>query len=94
MSTALDTDLTVLVGELEQVPCELPQHGAHPIHSDGPASHYVRARCPLCNDDTGVIAACKGFIAAVLANLPGRCRHCSAEHLALDIVTVLGPVSQ
>ncbi len=92
MSTALDTDPILLVGELEQVPCDLPQHGGHPIHTDEPASHYVRAHCHACNDDSGVIAACPGFVAAVQANLRGFCGVCRAEHQALDMVTILGPV--
>lgn len=93
MSTALDTDLALLVGEIEQIPCELPQHGRHPIHTDAPASHYIRSRCPECGDDTGVIAACPGFVAAVRANLRGLCRECNASHNALDIVAILGPVT-
>lgn len=93
MSTAIDTDLVLLIGELEQVPCEFPQHGEHPIQTDEPASHYVRAHCHLCDDDTGVKAACPGFVAAVRANLVGHCRHCHAQHHALDMVTILGPVN-
>lgn len=93
MSAALDTEIITLVGELEQVPCDFPQHGQHPVHTDEPASHYVRCRCPLCGDDTGVIAACPGFIAAVRGNALGLCRACNMRQHALDLVTILGPVA-
>jgi hypothetical protein len=93
MSAALETDLSALVGELEQIPCELPQHGRHPIHTDAPASHYVRSRCPVCKIDTGVIAACPGFVATVRSNAVGICRNCNTKHKALDMVTILGLVS-
>jgi hypothetical protein len=93
MNTSLETDLVLLVGELEQVPCDLPQHGAHPIHSEDPASHYVRAQCPHCETDTGVMAACPGYVAAVRANVRGKCPNCEVMFPALDMVTILCPVS-
>ncbi|QCB97150.1 hypothetical protein E5206_09565 [Arthrobacter sp. PAMC25564] len=92
MSTELDLDIATLVGEMEAVPCDLPQHGNHPMHTEEPASHYVRSHCQACDDDTGTIAACPGFVAAVRANFYGYCRICRAQHRALDMVTILGPV--
>lgn len=94
MSTATDIDVAALVGEMDAVPCEFPQHGHHPIHTDEPASHYARSKCPTCGRDTGVLAACPGFIAATRANLYGICRICKSGHNALEVITILGPVNQ
>ncbi|MCO4257357.1 hypothetical protein [Pseudarthrobacter cellobiosi] len=92
MSTSLDLDISALVGEMDAVPCEHTQHGLHPLHTDSPASHYVRVHCPSCPYDSGVFAACQGFIAAVLANMTGRCFGCDTTTPASEAVTILGPV--
>lgn len=92
MTTALDIDLAALVGDMPAVPCEALSHGRHPIHSDGPASHYVRSLCPACGDDSGIFAVCPGFVEAVRANVVGICPECGSRHHAALAVTILGPV--
>lgn len=92
MTTALDIDFAALVGEMDAVPCEHTQHGSHPLHTEGPASHYVRMRCPHCAYDTGVFAACPGFIGAIRGNAHGRCSGCEIILPAQEAVIILGPV--
>lgn len=92
MSAALDLDIEALVGEMEAVPCEHPEHGTDRIHPDEPASHYMRGRCPVCERTGAIVAICSGFVAWIAANKPLRCVACGDVKLASEVVTIIGPV--
>lgn len=76
MSTALDLDISALVGEQEDQPCEHSAHGNSDIHADEPASHYIRGGlacdCPI----TDIYPACPRFVAFIQTGLKGRCGEC------------------
>lgn len=92
MSTTLDMDLAALVGELEDVPCEISNHDTDWFwHDEGPATHYVRAFCPTCGD-VAVKAICQRLTDAILRNVDGCCSKCGTD-IPASSVTILGPVN-
>lgn len=93
MSAALDLDIEALVGEMDAVPCEHPEHATDTIvHPDEPASHYVRGHCPACNRTGAVVAVCPGFVAWIIADRKVRCVVCEDVKPASQAVAILGPV--
>ena len=52
-------DLEVLVGEIDAPPCESVGHDTERVHTDGPATHYVRV---FCSHISMVKPYCQGFI--------------------------------
>lgn len=94
MSTQLDTDIAVLVGELAEVQCEHSQHGEHPSHTDQPASHYIRGRCPGCSPVGRVYPACPGFVMATMLYEHLVCPRCQTKSPTNECFTILGPVNK
>lgn len=94
MSTALDTDIKALVGEMPAVPCDTLGHTMGlDVHDDGPATHYWRWHKPCgCVADT-VVSRCHTFTLTILANEGMECGICHAEgHTAKDFYTLIGPI--
>lgn len=93
MSAALDIDIAALVGEMEAIPCEHPEHTTRPTHTDEPASHYVQGKkCPNCNCVGVTIAACPGYVLLVTSPVRLQCLGCGHRAPASDLVAILGPV--
>lgn len=93
MSTALDIDLELMVGEMEAVPCEHSTHQSDKyIHDNGPATHYVMAGCPACRDPKDVYAACQRLIGAILSLPEFYCPRCFTTAPPSAFITILGPV--
>jgi hypothetical protein len=94
MSTALDIDLELMVGEMEYVPCESLGHGNENMH-EGHATHYARITCPFC-DVNKIKAYCAPFITYVTGGGLVRCSDCGAGHAGhtghTGHTTILGPV--
>ena len=91
MITAMDHDLAALVGEMEPLACEHSQHGDHPMHSDEPATHYVRGECAGCTPAM-VYPACPGYIASIRKYLVMKCGGCGLIGPMAAFVTILGPI--
>jgi len=91
MSTALDLDLDLLIGEMPAVPCESSTHDpADAAHDDGPATHYVRMICPTCGT-TVIKAYCRQFIDFIFGG--GKIEHGDCPALpGVEWATVLGPI--
>lgn len=92
MSTALDIDISALVGGMDAIPCEHHQHNTRPTHTDEPASHYAKSRCPKCGDEGPVSAVCPGYVAVIRSGVEMRCPTCKYVAPSFGIVTILGPV--
>lgn len=91
MSTQLDVDIAVLVGELAEVPCEAAgHHEQHP--SNGPATHYARVTCPGCSANT-IKTYCNEMVLRVSLNMSTKCQ-CGDIRPALEAITILGPVNK
>lgn len=90
-ATALDLDLSLLVGEMPAPPCEHSQHGSHHRHDDGPATHYVQTFCPACGLEPKVIAACERWVNGVSQNFALTC-DCGLMAPASYFTVILGPV--
>ena len=90
--TALDLDLAALVGELPAVPCEHSQHGHHPNHGGGAATHYVRGIC-LCSGPTEAYAACPKFVRFVRSSELTICGQCGRVATRNEQFEVVGPVN-
>lgn len=94
MTTALDLDISALIGELDAIPCESQGHGAaynaH-LHDDGDATHYARVQCPYC-PFAAVKAYCQSFTDYIRDNGRILCNECSGTFLAHPNATILGPV--
>lgn len=92
MSTALDVDISTLVGDMEAEPCEHSQHGTGiGDHDDGAATHYVRSGCPGCGLEPVVIAVCQRYTNHVLMDGWVRC-DCGLAAPASAFIKILGPV--
>ena len=89
MSTALDIDLALMVGEMEAVPCESLGHGNESDAHEGHATHYARITCPFC-DVNKIKAYCAPFVAYVTSGGLIRCSNCRGTHAGHT--TILGPV--
>lgn len=88
----LSLDIAVLVGEMEDMPCESAGHVIESqAHDEGPATHYARAHCPACGN-TAVKAYCLTFVAVISMNPLLECPVCGCAGRAIDMVTILGPV--
>ena len=89
----LETDIAALIGEMPTVPCEHSQHGTHHLHSDEPASHYIRAWCD-CGDShpRRAYAACPSFVQFALSTKRNRCPSCGCRGRANEMFEVLGPI--
>lgn len=96
MSTALDVDLGLLVGELPAEPCDTPGHALLvDVHDDGPATHYWNWHKPCGCAETVVVARCAAFTNLLLANGGMECGVCSKPGptgLAQDFYTLIGPI--
>ena len=88
MTTALDIDLSLLVGELDAPACESQSHDGH--HADLPASHYARATCSKCLMNT-IKTYCPTMVALVQMNFRLYCE-CGDAAPANECVTILGPI--
>ena len=86
-----ELSLEMLVGEMEDQPCEHSEHGTNKRHNDAPASHYVRGYCE-CSGWSDAYAACPGFVAFALSGLRNRCPDCNVVLLTTVMFEVLGPV--
>jgi len=85
-------DLALMVGEMQQLPCEHSQHGtANDIHA-GPATYYVSSGCDNCGIASVVFAACQKFVDAVVSGDTGHC-DCGATGLLSRFVTPLCPIN-
>ena len=91
-SAALDLDLATIVGEMEDVPCEHSQHGRHPNHGGGPATHYVRGIC-LCSGPTEAYAACPKFVRFARSSEMSICGQCGRLATGNEQFEVVGPVN-
>jgi hypothetical protein len=93
VSTALDVDISTLVGEMEAPPCESTSHDPSDrlAHDDGPAAFYVRVKCPACGN-TAVRAYCQQFINFLIGG--GLLQHSEAcgPFPGIEWMTILGPV--
>lgn len=94
MSTELDLDISVLVGEMEAPACESIGHEEQPhFHDDGPATHYARIRCTDCGLDT-VKAYCATFTTVISSDYGvAMCFVCHAPQSQTSHFTILGPVA-
>lgn len=95
MTTALDLDISALVGELDAVPCESlghdPKTPTGPLRDDGPGTHYARVTCPACGFTT-IKVYCHTFTQYIAAGGPLLCNECPSWFPAHNNVTILGPV--
>ena len=89
MTTALDIDLSLLVGELDAPPCESGSHTE--THPDTPASHYARVTCEGCQLNT-IKTYCAHMVALVQMNRTTQC-DCGNITPALECITILGPIT-
>ena len=90
MSTALDLDIALLVGEMEAPPCESVSHRPDNTRHDGPASHYAKVWCDKCGDSC-VKAYCQKFVDHIVADGLVLCS-CGNLTPASQQVAILGPV--
>lgn len=93
MSTQTETDIAALVGEIEAPACEHSQHGAAPVHDDGPATHYVKSEHVCAGSNLGVYPACAKFVSVILAGGKGYCQECGTTGTLAEFLTILGPVN-
>ncbi|WP_427130402.1 hypothetical protein [Pseudarthrobacter sp. S9] len=94
MSTALDTDLAALVGEMEAPACEGVMHAVEIAAHGGPAAHYTRLACPECGIKP-IKAHCAPFVRwARQSNSMVICPDCKCVSYAPDTIAILGPVNQ
>jgi len=94
VTTALDIDLSLLVGELDAPACEHPRHNdGTRYHSDEPASHYIRAHCDHCGLQSDARAMCPRYMQVIFNNEPMYCTNCHKEGTAAQFIQVLGPVN-
>lgn len=92
MTTALDLDITALVGEQEDQSCEHSRHTTSDIHNDQPATHYVRAsgrcNCPA----TDAYAACPSFTAFIRSATLCICSGCGTIAPSNQLFDILAPI--
>lgn len=92
-STAIETDISVLVGQMPDIPCEHSQHGKPgAAHDDGPATHYIQSFCNDCYIEPTVLAACQAFTNLELQDLNVHCTSCRRITPASQGLKILGPV--
>jgi hypothetical protein len=92
MSTATDTDVSVMVGPIEAPPCESSEHDSTPNHG-GAATHYARVCCPFCGGG-GIRAYCGPFVAFLSQTNYIRHEICGALSKATEAITILGPITE
>lgn len=96
MSTAVDIDtdidLSLLVGEMEDMECEHSEHSKRrDAHGNGPATHYVR-KVHECSTPK-VYAVCEKFSQAVTNNslpMKAQCGHRGQIAEFLEVVGEIG----
>lgn len=94
VQAGIEMDLELLVGEFEEQACEHSQHGTSGLHSDEPATHYVRAWCECADSQPTVIyAACPRFVAFAKSDALNRCRRCGHKSKANEMFEVLAPIN-
>lgn len=83
LGIAVETDLSVLVGEMADVPCESPTHSeGGPWHDEGPAKWYLMLMHDCTWNKAGhVYPVCDRLGKMVLANVDSgvgkvRCMNC------------------
>lgn len=92
MSTALDLDISALVGEQEDQPCEHSQHTRSTNHRDEPASHYVRGGLGCACPVTDIYPACPRFVAFIQTGLKGRCGECRQVISINERFQIIAPI--
>jgi hypothetical protein len=92
MSTALDLDISELVGEMPAEPCESASHDPeHPHHDADPATHYAQVHCPDCGFNA-VKTYCRTFVESFATDWDIECSECHTQGPAHTYITVLGPI--
>jgi hypothetical protein len=92
MTTATETSLELLIGEMPAIPCEGELHGVETDVHDGPAVSYTRLNCPSCGLRP-IKAHCALFIAWTRVDGNGVvCPDCWNVSHAPETVQILGPV--
>lgn len=89
---SLDIDLSLLVGEMEDMACEHSQHNhGTEMHDDGPATHYIKGLHHCFQQK--VYAACSLFSQYVENDsMTIICRSCMTVDRAREMLQVVGKV--
>ena len=87
-------DLAVLVGPMDNIPCEHALHDEPASGHHGPATHYVRKQCKGHEKKPTVYPACRGFIDMLSAYEEWECPTCGSFGPAASFITILGSVSK
>jgi len=88
--SALDVDLSALVGEMPAVPCE---HSSHPLlHGDRKATHYISYQCAKCPKHRFGYAVCGYVIAQYWLDIDVICPDCNDHRPANEVWAIVGRV--
>lgn len=94
VQAGIEISLELMVGEMEELSCEHPQHEVRKgvSHDSGPAKFYARGICPACMFFGDVRAVCSAYAAVATSEQPMFCLGCNHIGPAREMTQVLGPI--